>query len=279
MQTRKDAALRKIVMDVKLPIKTRRAALAEMEAPSRALLVKQANDSAAPANLRMDASRRLPEAERRMSGERAARARRRTEPDEETRRREIDEVLEQAAQELGVSLDDTGGSKTIPESVELRTVGPPAAVPGVPDYGVSSEAGSHSQSGQLVHFPDKPDDSQSKRADLLDQGRALAASVIVQYERFTRCPHNLQESRRLGDLQAAFLAWERQTHIEFPSIDTQKEFPDSRLRPLTKVVDQRAYLRQRQVLAIDEQAIISAQPQQAKPHADSGFWGGAGAGI
>src|SRR6266851_9852703 len=124
MQSRKDGALRKIVEDERLPMKTRREALGEMEAPSRAFLTTLANNPSVPAKLRLDAAKRLPATEQRLSEERTARAHRRSEPDEEARRREIDEVLRQAAQELGVNLDDPGGgSNTIPESAAPQSAG------------------------------------------------------------------------------------------------------------------------------------------------------------
>ena len=72
----------------------------------------------------------------------------------------------------------------------------------------------------VVRIPDS-----ERKQELLREGHALAASVIVQYERFTRAPNNLQESQRLDDLQDKLSEWERQTHIQFPDIDTLKEFP------------------------------------------------------
>lgn len=290
MQSRRDAVLKKIIMDRKLSVKARRSALADMQAPSRAFLLRLANDPDAPVHVRLDASRMLPQVEQRMAGARAVRVRQREEelveqrivPDEETRRREIDEVLRQAAKELGINLDEQGGSNPIPESPEMEIMGPSPVAPKVPVDGISSEAGSHPEpEPPAVRIPDSPDArADSKRQELLARGRALAASVLVQYERFTRCPHNLQESKRLEDLQGKFVEWERLAHIQHADIDTQ-EFCDPRLRPAPpKVINQTAYMRQRQVLAIDEQDIICAQPQRAKPaHADSGFWAGAGPGI
>jgi len=269
MQTRKDAALRKIVQDARLPIKTRRAGLNEMDSPSRLFLTKLANEDDVPAQLRLDAARRLPETERRMSEERA----RRSEPDEEAKRRKIDAILAECAREQGTSVE---GPKPIPEFAATVAVEPQSPPPAVPQDEVSGALGQPA----AVRIPDSPDDRPSKREEPLAQGRALAASVIVQYERFTRCPRNLQESRRLNDLQVAFLEWERQAHAQFPGIDTLKEFSDTRLRPGARVVDQSAYLRQRQMLAIDEQRIISGQTEQTKlPHRDGGFWDGAGPGI
>lgn len=260
-------------------MKTRREALVEMEAPSRAFLTTLANDVSVPAKLRLDASRRLPEAEHRMAGERAARGR--TEPSEEARRREIDEVLRQAAEELGINLNEQGGSKTIPESAEPVIVEPPPAAPSAPADGASSEAVSCSQVLRKLHQqgtsepPVRLPDSDTRREELLDRGRALAASVLVQYERFTRCPHNLQESKRLEHLQGQFLKWERQAHIQQPNLDTLKEFPDPRLRPSPpKVMDARMYQAHRQVLTIDEQAFIAPRQQVKTLHADSGMWGG-----
>jgi len=240
-----------------------------MDSPSRLFLTKLANEDDVPAQLRLDAARRLPEAERRISEERA----RQSEPDEETKRREIDAILAECAREQGANAE---GPKLIFESVEPVIVEPQPTAPAVPQDEVSGAL----EQPAAVRIPDSPDDRPSKREEPLAQGRALAARVIVQYERFTRCPRNLQESRRLNDLQVAFLEWERQAHVQFPGIDTLKEFPDTRLRPVAKVVDQSAYLRQRQMLAIDEQRIISGQTEQTKPpHRDGGFWDGAGPGI
>ena len=280
MQTRRDAVLKKIVMDRKLRVKTRRTALADMEAPSRAFLTRLANDPDTPDHVRLDATRRLPEVEHRMAGGRVARAQQRIAPDEEARRQEIDRILAGAAEELGINLDEEGGSKTIPESVEQEALGSLAALPNVPPDEISSEAGSRSQSVQpeirLTDSSEPPaQQSDSKREELLASGRALAASVLVQYERFTRCPHNLQESKRLDYLQGQFLIWERQAHIQHADIDTQKEFPDPRLRPPPpKVMDARMYQAHRQVLAIDEQAFIAPPRQTKATHADSGMWGG-----
>src|SRR5258708_13092530 len=96
MQSRKDGALRKIVEDGRLPMKTRREALGEMEAPSRAFLTTLANNPSVPAKLRLDVARRLPATEQRLSGERperAARAPRRSGPDAQAKPRELHAIL------------------------------------------------------------------------------------------------------------------------------------------------------------------------------------------
>ncbi len=217
-------------------MKTRREALGEMEAPSRAFLTTLANNPSVPAKLRLDVARRLPATEQRLSGERAeraARAHRRSGPDAEAKRREIDAILAECAREQGMQV---AGPKTIPAPAVLA------------------------------------------------QGRALAASVLIQYERFTRCPHNQQEVHRLDALTEQFLKWERQAHVQFPEIDTLKEFNDPRLRPVQQVPFHGDYYRTfrfyRNMLTFDEQQAIAIQHEQMKQaNADSGFWGGIPGGI
>jgi hypothetical protein len=198
----------------------------------------------------------------------------RTEADAK-QRAEIDAILAECAREQAVKV---GGPKTIPEAAEPVSMGPPPAAPSVPVDGVSSEAVSPPELEQpAVRIPDSPNGSETKRAELLAQGRALAANVLVQYERFTRCPQNLQESQILDKLQAAFLAWERQAHLQLPSIDTLKEFSDVRLRPPPpKMLDGRTYLLHRRVLTLDQLLNV---PSPAKPEKDNGIWAGTGPGI
>src|SRR5712664_3317872 len=191
-------------------------------------------------------------------------------------RAEIDRILMECAREQGVQVaaqpaveveGQAGGPKPIPKSVEPIAVGAPPAPPSVPVDGVSSEA-PEQPAHAAVRIPDLPDDSESKRGELLAQGRALAASVLVQYERFTRCPHNQQEVHRLDALTAQFLEWERQAHIQFPEIDTLKEFPDARLRPVQKVPFHGDYYRTfrfyKNMLTFDEQQAIALQHEQTK---------------
>ena len=163
----------------------------------------------------------------------------------------------------------------------------PRVVPAGPAHEATED---HQQDSQVVPEvepcvvpiqADAPATDLAQRTEHLERGRKLANRIFVQLERCYRTPFNKQEAAQLDSLQARFLAWERETHIQFPAINTLDEFPDPRLRPVPKVIDQRAYLRQRQVLAMDDLRIISAQPpEQAKPtRADAGLWGGAGPGI
>ncbi len=270
MQSRKDAALRKLVTDARLPIKTRRAALGEMQAPSRAFLTTLANDSSVHAWIRLDASRKLPEVEQRIV---AARARRLSRPDEETKRREIDRILAEAAKELGIDLDDAVGPEPLPESAEPIAIGSPAA----PDE-ILSDTITHTQSEQpTVRLTDSPEALSDTRQELLTQGRALAAAVLVQYERFTRCPHNLQESQRLEYLQGQFLKWEREAQMKVPGIDFS-EFANPRLRPAPPKVD---FSRLDRQLMVPEMLMLPrVQPRQARgPRDDGSMWAAAGPGI
>jgi len=235
MQSRKDAALRKIVEDERLPLKTRREALAEMDAPSRAFLTTLANGLSVPAKLRLDVARRLPGAEQRISDERMARAHRRSEPDEEARRREIDRILAECAREQDAQVE---GPKTIPESTEARTAEPPPAPPSVPVDGVSSVPASCPEAvPHPVPHPNESgkrtdDGSETKRDELLAQGRELAAAIFTQLGIMSNAPlHWHAGQKRLEQLQGDFLAWERAMHADYPDLDLHKEFPDAQLRP------------------------------------------------
>jgi hypothetical protein len=252
-----------------------------MESPSRLFLARLANDESAPATLRLDAARLLPGAEHRMAGQRAVRARQRSDPNEEERR-EIDRILAEAAKELGIDLglDDAEGPETLAECSAPIAVGTPAALPNVPPDEVSSDAGSRSRD-MRVQFQSEPPavrlpDSDVKREELLAQGRVLAASVLIQYERFTRCPHNLQESKRLEYLQGQFLKWEREAQLRFPGIDLS-EFANPRLRPAPPKVD----FSDRQLM-VPEMCLLSRvqpQPQVKGPRDDGSLWAAAGPGI
>ena len=258
-----------------LDIKTSASSFGGNGVTSRLFLSRLAKDPNIPANVRLDAARRLPEAEQRVVKERA-RKRARATPDEE-RQREIDRILAEAAEELGFNLADAEGPEPLAESTEAIAIGSPAALPNVPVDEVSSNAGSRSQALRHVlqdcNCPEpisvRLPDSDTKREELLAQGRALAITICAQLERCYCAPFNHQEGKKLDSLQAKFLEFERQAHLLFPDIDTLKEFPDARLRPpQPKVMDARTYQAHRHVLAI-------APPRQTKPtHADSGMWGG-----
>jgi hypothetical protein len=159
--------------------------------------------------------------------------------------------------------------------------------------GASTDAGSRSQAHALQDcYQSEPPavrspDSDTKREEMLAQGRALAASVLVQYERFTRCPHNLQESKHLEYMQDQFLKWEREA-VEC-DIPTRKEFPDPRLRPVIKIVVERSYISERrahaQAMSIWKTADECDGPRapfrlaRKQYRSESGFWSGMPGGI
>jgi hypothetical protein len=249
MQSRKDGALRKIVEDGRLPMKTRRAALAEMDRPSRLFLTRLANDHDVPAKLRLDAARRLPETERRISGERA----RRPEPDEEAKRREIDAILAECAREQTPNIE---GPKPIPESSERVAVESQPLAPEVPQNEISSP----------VNWTDE-------RAEELKHGHELSAAILRQLEIMSHAPLNWHAGqKKLEQLQADFLAWERAMHTDYPDIDTRKEFPDARLRPPQRIIDARTYQAHRRVMTLDD--ALAVPLAEAKSTHDYGFWGG-----
>jgi hypothetical protein len=70
--------------------------------------------------------------------------------------------------------------------------------------------------------------------------------------------------KKLEQLQADFLAWERGMNAAYPDTDTLKEFPDNRLRYVMQIVDQRGYFAQRGVATIDEQRFIAPPRERTK---------------
>jgi hypothetical protein len=197
-----------------------------------------------------------------------------------SQRAEIDAILAECAREQG--------SKANPESVESVIVEPQPVAPSVPVDEVSSEARSRSQvarsrlqSQPAVRIPDLDERSDTKREELLAKGRTLETDIRAQLGIMSQAPlHWHAGQKKLEQLQADFLAWERAMNADYPGFDTSKEFPDNRLRFFMKIVDQRGYFAQRRAATIDEQAFIAAPPERAKAaHSDSGFWGGIPAGI
>ena len=121
------------------------------------------------------------------------------------------------------------------------------------------------------------------REMLLQQGRELAESVIFQYQRWTRCPFNAQESARLRGLQSAFVAWERQANAQCPDLDTATVFADSRLRPYQRTVTVADVARLRRTpspLQAHFKSVQLATAREEKKSTDSeGIWGGLPGGI
>jgi hypothetical protein len=245
--------------------------------------MRLANDPAAPGKLRLDATKRLPEVEQRMAGVRVARAQERVAPDVEARRREIDRILAEAAEELGVSVGDKEAvPNAVPESTDPETMGPPPVAASVPDYGISRDASSRTESEQpAVRLPDSQDaPGNSQREHLLSEGRALASAIRAQLGNMSQAPvHWHAGQKKLELLQADFLAWEREVNAHYPDTDTLKEFPDNRLRYVMQIVDQRGYFAQRRVATIDEQAFIAPQRGRTKVARVDGLWAVAGPGI
>lgn len=192
------------------------------------------------------------------------------------RRADVDAILAEAARELGLPPDPaTAIAKPIQEDpnptatvVTEQVLEPPVSL-SLPVDGPSS-----------APVP-ATSELEEQRAQVMKRGRELAAVILAQLERNYRAPYNREEGLKLDNLQAAFVTWEKQTRIQFPDINTQEAFPDSRLRPPpTRIVDERSYRIQRRTLTIDEQLAIPAQLAQAQPtHKDSGMWGGIPPGI
>ncbi len=181
------------------------------------------------------------------------------------RRAEIDRILAEAAQELEPKPEDPNAN---PSAVPEQCLEPQAPVPDVAVDGASSAP---------------PAATAEQRAAALERGHELATSVRAQLDRCYLVPFNREEAEKLDRLQAAFAAWEKEARIRFPEIDTLKEFPDCRLRPVpSRITDERSYRIKRRTLTVDEQIAITAQLAEAKrtrTHEDSGSWGGAGPGI
>jgi hypothetical protein len=208
MQKKKDAALRSIVVNENLTIRTRREALAAMDAPSRLFLNRLANDVNVPAKLRLDAARRLPEVEKRLAEGRAARK-----PAPE--RSEIDRHLFEAANELGIELD-AGEPKRRAESSSEVGDEPHQADLSVP----ADEISSRPESPVPITNEVRKTDTRT----LADRGRAVAKRVLEQYERFYVAPFNAQEGARLDTLRKEFGEWK--SEAERAGIDARALFGD-----------------------------------------------------
>jgi hypothetical protein len=179
------------------------------------------------------------------------------------KREEIDRILAQAAHELEAKAGTLNPQPTTEPQPHLE---PQATVPEVPVHGPSSAP------------TPTASELEEQRAGALQRGRELATTIRAQLDRCYLVPFNREEAEKLDRLHAAFAAWERETRIRYPEIDTRKEFPDARLRPAPpRITDERSYRVQRRTLSIDEQLAITAQlaeAQRTPTHEDSGFWGG-----
>jgi hypothetical protein len=187
------------------------------------------------------------------------------------RREEIDRILADAARELA-----------LPDAKPPTIQGVPNAKSSViPDRALEPHPVPlrDPQHGVLSAPVPAIRELEEQRAAALKRGRELAATILAQLERNYRAPYNFEEGIKLDNLQAAFVAWERETRDHFPEIDTATEFPDSRLRPVpSRITNERSYRIKRRTLTFDEQRALS-QERPTPTHEDSGFWGGAGPGI
>jgi hypothetical protein len=175
------------------------------------------------------------------------------------RREEIDRILAEAAQELEAK---AGTLNVQPTTEQQPPLEPQATVLEVPVHGPSSAP------------TPTASELEEQRAAALQRGRELAATIRAQLDRCYLVPFNREEAEKLDRLQAAFVMWEKQARIQFPEIDTRKEFPDSRLRPvLSRITDERSYRIKRRTMTWEEQRALS-QERPTPTHADSGFWGG-----
>lgn len=181
-------------------------------------------------------------------------------------RTEVDEILRQCeaelAAEVGQAIDAGAPKSTLANAVPSPSLEPQPTAPAVPPDGISSAS---------VPPTGGTDD---ERAKVLKRGHELASMILAQLGIMSNAPLNWHAGqKRLEHLQADFLAWERAAHVEYPDMDTHKEFSDPQLRPLpSKITDARTYQAHRRVMTLDEALAV---PGKAKPkHADSGFWGG-----
>ena len=184
------------------------------------------------------------------------------------KRAEVDRILAEVAQELALPDATLAKPPTVqedpnakPSVVPKELLEPHPVLPTVPQAGVLSAAETARERDQ-------------QREAALKRGRELATTILAQLERNYRAPFNFEEGLKLDNLQAAFVAWERETRIRYPEIDTLKEFPDTRLRPApSRITDERSYRIKRRTMTFDEQRALS-QERPTPTHDDSGFWGG-----
>jgi len=238
--TKADAALRNLIFG-NAALKTKRKALASMLAPSETFLLELMSSSVHP-KLKTDAAERLAVA--RSNKQRAKSNAAKGAHREEFSRAEIDRILRDTAQELGLPLTgdpalasptvsttkllpEAGDPKTLPESCATESLEPPKAASSFPPDGVSIAP---------VPVADAPgeqlDEKRSaEREALLVRGRDLASRTISQYNAWTRAPWNKEQDAWLRGAQKAFSEWEREMNTRFPEVDTRKLFDDGRLRP------------------------------------------------
>jgi len=282
MQSRKDTGLRAIVENVQLPTKVRREALALMDAPSRLFLTRLINDESVPAKLRLDATRRLPAAERRISEGKignddtitvgvSASVKAGVEPRPATGSSAY--ILDDETKKLlGRKFGDP---KPISESATPEPLEVPHAAAPAPTHGPSNEypSNEHPQYGQT---------EAERNKDLADRiaahrrGKELAARTIVQYERCTRAPFNLEESWLLEGLQKEFSTWESEVKTKWPDWDTRAEFLDNRLRRYERRMTTNDFARARRSM---RHFVLPEPVSERKPDFDDGIWSGMPRGV
>jgi hypothetical protein len=115
-----------------------------------------------------------------------------------------------------------------------------------------------------------------ERTETLERGRKLAATVLGQLERFYAAPFNLDEGKKLDNLQKAFLAWEQEAVGKVPA-ESLEEFSDPRLRPARKKIgSQREYLFLRNQWSIAELRALPGRLEEVKKTTNvaGGMWSG-----
>ncbi len=197
----------------------------------------------------------------------ARRARSAQDESAKEQRTEVDEILRQCEAELAAE-DGQGRNAEAPKST-------PAIVERSPLLEPQPTAPAVPQDGVLSVPVNGTDD---ERAEGLKRGHDLAAAILMQLEIMSHAPLNWHAGqKKLEQLQGDFLSWERAMRIDYPDMDTQKEFPDARLRVSPKIIDARTYQAHRRVLTLDE--ALAVPPAKVKPVHDDGFWSCAGPGI
>lgn len=216
-------------------------------------------------------------------------------------RTEVDEILRQCEAELAA--EERGAPKSTPaNAAPTPSLEPRPASPSIPITEFRARHRNNRPDQPAVHAPaeDAPVASEtvSKQLDdpamgtgegagareaLLAEGRKLSARVIFQYERWCRAPLNAEESARLRGLQKQFAEWEHTAKARCPGLNTQKEFPDTRLRPYERKVavdDLARTMRTPSPWQAHLQSIGLARQRERKPADDGGgMWSGLPRGI
>jgi len=306
MQSRKDAALRKIVENTELPIKTRREALTAMDAPSRLFLTRLANDVDVAAKLRLDAARRLPEAERGLSEAKTAKTAQKPEKLDINAGiypgidRSLDSTLGPAMRQL---LAESWGSSSTSEPAETRAQESSSTAAPVPQDGVSKTE-TRSESGQpasQAKAPTQQNDApcpsflrtpyvEIQRKKIIERGRDLAKSIMRRHERLWRAPQNSEEQWHLAFLQKKWVAYEREARDL--GVDVERSFDRlDLLRPLgweTSDAEKlhNEFSRQRGLVptlwdAHVQSVALAERPEkkESRSKSDDGLWSGMPGGV